>query len=177
MGQGNYLLFSCHLLCFQPFCVQFLSSLFFKSILYLIYLFFFQFVFFALYDVSVTFLVWSVSLPLEVPVTVACISHSPPPTHSRRLASGREALWRWGTMCGLALSCTLQLRSERTTCPSWLWRRRRLSSWRTWTRSAGPAWETPCRAANSSNSGENLKTFFGLKHLIYFYCVNLGWIL
>lgn len=101
------------------------------------------------------FSVWSVALSLEVPVTVARISHSPPPTHSCRLASGREALWRWGTMCGLALSCTLRRRSTRTTCPSWLWRRRRLSSWRTWTHSVGPAWGTPCRAANSSNSGEN----------------------
>lgn len=34
------------------------------------------FVIFTLCDVSVT-----LYLPLEVPVTVACISHSPPPTH------------------------------------------------------------------------------------------------
>lgn len=146
----------------------------------------------SLCETCVFFFFWSVSLPLKVPATAVCISHSPPPTHSCRLASGREALWRWGTMCGLALSCTQERRSGRTTCPSWLWRRHHLSSWRTWTRSVEPAWGTPCLAANSSNSGENLKLdldislpediSFSLKGVkkksdLFFYCVNPRWIL
>lgn len=126
----------------------------------------------------------SVLLPLDAPVTEAFMSFNPPPTHSLRSASGREALWRWGTMCGLALICTRQRRSTRTTCPSWLWRRRRLSSWRTWTRSVGLVWGTRCRAANSWSSGESSGSCLEkrneiglfLWHRVFFYhiyCVKL----
>lgn len=90
---------------------------------------------------------------------ILCITRPFLPLTSYRLASGSEAPWRWGTMCGLALSCTRQRRSGRTTCPSWLWRRRRSSSWRTWTRSAAPAWGTLCRAVSNSNSGESLEVW------------------
>lgn len=91
----------------------------------------------------------------EVSITVACTSLGCPPTLSCRLASGREVLWRWGTTCGLDSSCTRERRRGTTTCPSLLWRRRRLSSWRMWTRSAAPAWGTRYPVASSSNSGED----------------------
>lgn len=90
----------------------------------------------------------------KVSITVACKSHGCPPTLSCRLASGREVHWRWGTTCGLDSSCTRERRRGMTTCPSLLWRRRRLSLWRMWTRSAAHAWGTQYPAASSSNSGE-----------------------
>lgn len=102
----------------------------------------------------------------EVSITVACTSHGCRPTLSCRLASGREVLWRWGTTCGLDSICTRERRRGTTTCPSLLWRRRRLSSWRMWTRSAAHAWGTRYPVASSSNSGEDFNWPY-FKHCLH----------
>lgn len=69
-----------------------------------------------------------------------------------RWVSGRTALCRWSITCGRVSSSTPGRRAAKTIiCPSSRWRRRLSWWWRTWIRSAAPAWGTRFPVESSSN--------------------------